>query len=201
MKTDFYKALETRRSIYAIGKTKTISETRVLEIVEHALLHVPSAFNSQSARIVVLFNEESSKFWDITLNELQKVAPPETFPKTKEKIASFDSGFGTILFFEDQTVVDQLMAQFELYKDNFPLWSLQSSGMHQFAIWTALSAEGLGASLQHYNPLVDAAVRSTWNLPASWNLLAQMPFGSLEASVGEKQHKPINERLLSFGKS
>ena len=40
------------------------------------------------------------------------------------------------------------------YADNFANWSVQTNAMHQFAIWTALSSK-IGASLQHYNPLVD----------------------------------------------
>lgn len=42
--------------------------------------------------------------------------------------------------------------------------------MTQFAIWTALEAEGLGANLQHYNPIVDQKVTATWDVPASWEL-------------------------------
>ena len=35
-------------------------------------------------------------------------------------------------------------------------------------------------------PLVDAEVAKTWNIPASWKLTAQMPFGSNEAAFPEK---------------
>ena len=59
------------------------------------------------------------------------------------------------------------MANFPLYKDNFPIWSLQANGMLEFAVWTSLEAEGLGASLQHYNPLVDDGVKKAWSLPES----------------------------------
>lgn len=41
----------------------------------------------------------------------------------------------------------------------FPAWSQQTSGMHQLVVWTALKEEGLGTSLQHYNPLLDPKVR------------------------------------------
>jgi hypothetical protein len=30
----------------------------------------------------------------------------------------------------------------------FPVWSENSTGMHQFVVWTALATEGMGASLQ-----------------------------------------------------
>jgi predicted oxidoreductase (fatty acid repression mutant protein) len=70
--------------------------------------------------------------------------------------------------------------------------------MHQFVIWTALEAEGLGASLQHYNPLIDEAVRKQWNLPESWQLIAQMPFGKVLAPAGEKEFGKIEDRLKIF---
>ena len=58
--------------------------------------------------------------------------------------------------------------------------------MHQLVVWTGLEAEGLGASLQHYNPLIDDEVKQEWNVPANWKLIAQMPFGNPTAAPGEK---------------
>ena len=46
--------------------------------------------------------------------------------------------------------------------------------MHQFAAWTALEAEGLGANLQHYSPLPDQKASETWNIPLEWSLKAQL---------------------------
>ena len=54
---------------------------------------------------------------------------------------------------------------------------MQSDGMTQYAIWTALEAEGLGANLQHYNPLIDQKVATEWKVPESWELSAQMVIG------------------------
>ncbi len=195
----FFQAIENRRSIYAIGRNATIPESRVQEIVRHAVTHVPSAFNSQSGRVVILFEKESNKFWQMVKDALRKIVPEEQYPKSEEKIDGFDAGWGTILFFEDQAVVQQLMEDFPLYADNFPVWSNQSNGMLQFALWTGLQTEGLGSSLQHYNELVEDAVKKEWNLESSWKLLAQMPFGSVEAPAGEKSFNPIEERVKVFG--
>ena len=197
--TTFYQAIEKRRSIYAIGTGKPVSENRVREIVEFAATHVPSAFNSQSARVVILFGKESGKFWEMVKDALRKIVPAEQFPKTEDKIDGFNAGWGTVLFFEDQAVVKQLMNDFSLYADNFPVWSNQSNGMLQFAVWTALQSEGLGSSLQHYNELVEEDVKKEWKLDPSWKLLAQMPFGSVEAPAGEKSFNPIEDRVKVFG--
>lgn len=71
--------------------------------------------------------------------------------------------------------------------------------MTQFAIWTALELEGLGASLQHYNPLIDAKVTQTWGLPETWELNAQLVFGEKKGEAGEKTFEPIEERVKVFG--
>lgn len=198
MKLSFQEAMQKRRSIYAIGKTKTVTHERIKEIVDYAVTHVPSPFNSQSGRIIMLFDKESDKFWDITRSELKKVVAPDKFESAEERIKGFESGYGTILFFEDQTVVQGLMDSFPTYAANFPIWSLQSNGMLEYAVWVTLEAEGLGASLQHYNPLVDEAVRKAWNVPESWKLLAEMPFGSVEAPAGEKTFQGLESRVKVY---
>ncbi|MNJ66145.1 hypothetical protein D3C77_621970 [compost metagenome] len=70
--------------------------------------------------------------------------------------------------------------------------------MLQFVVWTALANEGVGASLQHYNPLIDEKVQQEWNIPASWKLIAQMPFGKPVAEPGDKQFNPLDSRLKVF---
>lgn len=74
----------------------------------------------------------------------------------------------------------------------------QSSGMLQYMVWAALENEGAGASLQHYNPLIDDAVAAEWKLPASWKLISQMPVGSREAPAGEKTFESIEKRVKVF---
>jgi uncharacterized protein len=198
MSKDFLKAVEDRRSFYGISKEAVVSDDRIKEIIDHAVKHTPSAFNSQSARVVLLLGNQHDKLWDITKEALRKIVPAGQFSSTEEKINSFKSGYGTVLFFEDNSIIESLQQQFALYKDNFPIWSQQSSGMHQFVIWTALELEGLGASLQHYNELIEADVKKEWSIPNNWKLIAQMPFGKPIAQPGEKQFLPLEERVKIF---
>ena len=62
----FQNAVETRRTIYSLEKEISISDKEVESIIEHAIKHVPSSFNSQSTRIVLLLNDKHDAFWDIT---------------------------------------------------------------------------------------------------------------------------------------
>lgn len=198
MEKTLCQAIEHRRSIYALGSSSSISDAQIEQIIDFAVTHVPSAFNSQSTRLVLLLGENHLKLWDITKETLRKIVPENAFESTVKKIDSFAKGHGTILYFEDQNVIDGLRNQFPIYASNFPVWSEHTSAMHQFAIWTMLEQAGLGASLQHYNPLIDSTVAQTWQLPTSWKLIAQMPFGEALAEAGAKTFKPLEERVLVF---
>lgn len=198
MSKDFFTAVADRRSFYGISKEAVVSDDKIKEIIEHAVKHTPSAFNSQSTRIVLLLGKEHDKLWDITMEALRKIVPADNFSSTEDKINSFKNGYGTVLYFEDNSVIESLQKQFALYKDNFPIWSQQTSGMHQFVIWTALEIEGFGASLQHYNELIENDVKKEWSIPENWKLIGQIPFGKPTAKPDEKQFSPLEERIKVF---
>ncbi len=199
MDTSFWKAVEARRSVYGFSSEKPVGQNEIVNIVERALTLVPSTMNSQSTRIVVLFGDHHRKLWDIVLDGLRKVTDDQQFAKSEAKVrGDFQTGYGTILFFEDEAVVKGLQEQFALYADKFPVYSDNTAGMHQFTVWTALAQEGLGASLQHYHPLIDEDVRKEWSIPDSWRLTAQMPFGKPLYVPGPRDDAHISQRLKVF---
>lgn len=192
---DLYKK---RRTQYAINDQLPIDADQVEQLIRDVVRESPSAFNSQSSRIVILFGEEHKKLWEIVRETLRAIVPADQFEPTDTKINGFAAGAGSVLFFEDQNVIKGLQEQFALYADKFPVFSKNSAGMAQFAVWTALAEQKIGASLQHYNPIIDEAVRKQWNLPESWELSAQMPFGSIVQAAGEKQYMNDAERFRVF---
>lgn len=198
MSKDFFTTVADRRSFYGISKEAVVSDDKIKEIIEHAVKHTPSAFNSQSTRVVLLLGKEHDKLWDIAMEALRKIVPADSFSSTEDKINSFKNGYGTVLYFEDNAVVESLQNKFALYKDNFPVWSQQTSGMHQFVIWTALEIEGFGALLQHYNELIENGVKKEWSIPENWKLIGQMPFGKPTTKPDEKQFSPLEERIKIF---
>lgn len=199
MNNTMIEAIGKRRSQYALGSTLPVGNDAVDTLVREAVRLSPTSFNSQSSRAVILFGAEHLKLWSIVKETLRAIVPAESFASTEGKVDSFAAGAGTVLFFEDQEPIAKLQESFPLYAENFPIWSEQSSGMAQLAVWSALADVGIGASLQHYNPLIDQKVIDTWNLPETWKLRAQMPFGSNQKPFGEKTFMDDAERFRTFG--
>lgn len=195
MKSKIIESISKRRTIYALTDKSTLSDGDLTSLIEDAIKVAPTAFNSQSSRVVLLLGDSHKKLWNIVL-EVLKVVVKENFEQTEAKVkGSFLSGYGTVLYFEDMAVVESLMKNFPLYKDNFPVWSNQSNGMLQYLIWGLLAEAGMGANLQHYSPLIDDRVAAEFEIPTSWKLLAQMPFGVAAKGADVKEQQPMATRF------
>jgi uncharacterized protein len=199
MSNVFVDLIHKRRTIYAIGRNVNQSPEYLADLIQQAIKQSPSSFNSQSSRAVILFSAEHEKFWNYVKAQLKAYAKDEASAlKTEAKMDSFIAGLGTVLFFEDQDVVKALQQQFPSYAENFPVWAEHSTAMAQFATWTALNSDGLGASLQHYNPIVDEQVHAEWSISQNWKLRAQLVFGSVEAAATEKTYIDDATRFKVF---
>lgn len=196
---DIRTAIQYRRSYYSIEKKCTISDDKIVELVEFAALNTPSAFNSQSPTTAVLLGKQHDCLWDIVMESLRKIVPATQFANTEAKINGFKAGYGTVLFFDDGDITSGLQQKFPLYASNFPVWAEHANGMLQFVVWSLLESEGLGASLQHYNPLIDDEVHKAFDIPKGWRLIAQMPFGSPVAEPDEKEFVAIATRVKVYG--
>ncbi len=183
------EAMQKRRSIYGLGKLEASQIEQVETLLGQALSLTPDAFNMKSARAVLLLGEQHELLWEKTHELFEgKLA--------REKADSFKSAAGTILYFTDQKVVQSLAEQYALYAARFPEWAKQAVGMLEYNVWTLLAEQGIGANLQHYNPVIDEMVKQSWNLPAHWHLDAQMPFGQILSEAAPKETETVQERLL-----
>jgi len=195
----FVQAITLRRTQYSLGKSLPLPTADVVRLIEAAIRLAPSSYNSQSSRAVILFGDHSERLWSIVKETLRKTTAPDAFPRTEARLNSFAAGAGTVLFFEDQETIGRMQAKFARIADRFPEFSEHSSGMAQFAVWSALANAGIGASLQHYNPLIDAEVAKTWEIDPAWRLRSQMPFGSNEAPLPEKTFIDDGIRFKIYG--
>lgn len=194
-----------RRSIRQLTSASPVSDSTLVSLVEQALTTVPSAFNSQTTRIVLLLGADHKKLWQITGDALLAKIGKERFESgTKARIEGFAAGHGTIMFFDCHEVAKQLNANSpDIYKDKTDEWVKQTAGMHQYYLWVALSSLGFGVNLQHYNPIIDAEVAKTWGIADSWQLKAQMTFGVPKQGTNEPaervQKYSVESRMKVFG--
>ncbi|KAI3542231.1 nitroreductase [Colletotrichum filicis] len=205
MTTPFLDTIAARRSWFALGKHLTIDQGKVKAMVGHAMQSVASSFNSQSNRAVVLFGSEHDKLWDIMTNVLKAQVTTDQWVSTSQKTAGFKAAAGTTHFKEGYVLCGRRDSpKFRQQVSNLfrpvPVWVAQSNAMLQHTIWTALSAEGLGANQQHYNPLIDESVAAAWSLPPNWRLTAQLVFGErIGPSPAPGEQEPLNDKMKVFG--
>lgn len=200
----FSEATHQRRSHRALENKSSVPDETIVKIAESAILDVPSAFNNQSARLTVLFGDDHKKLWSITGDALlAKIGEERWNGGTKDRIAGFAGSYGTILFWDDWAAAEAMHKNSpDIYKDKTEEWIHQSNGMHQYYLWVALEAVGFGVNLQHYNPLIDAKVQETWNIPKDWNLRAQMVFGVPKPNTAppeKEQRVPLKQRVQVYG--
>lgn len=184
-----FEGIADRRSVYALGKNIPVSDDELVEFIRRTTELVPDAFNMKSQRVVVALGDKQDALWDAVYDAFGgKVA--------REKIDGFKAAHGTVLFFYDQDVIDAMQKNVPAYAQNFPVWAQQSNGMLQFSVWTGLRSLGIGANLQHYNPVIDDAVKQLLDVPSNYVLVAQMPFGSIEAQPDPKAAEDIDARVI-----
>jgi len=194
---DFFKAMENRRTIHKLSKGPIISEERLEQVVSHALKFTPTAFNGQEQRLVLLLNEKHDWFWNLVKAKLKAIVPEDKYPESEDRINGFLGGEGTILLYQDTSITKGLQDAFPAYSDNFPIWAHQASGMLKYTLWTSLTAEGYGASIQHYTELVEADVNKEITINPAWKMVGQLPFGkSAQAPDANKTFESIEKRLV-----
>lgn len=182
------KTLEKRRSCYQINNQLPLSEAKVEEQIKKITELVPDAFNMKSARVILIFGDKHRLLWDEIYNIFNgKLA--------KEKVDSFKAGAGTILFLYDESTVKKLQEKFPLYADNFPTWANHANAMLQLALWGGLRDLNIGASLQHYNPIIDKRIKEVFDIAKEYKLVAQMPFGGIVSEPAPKEKEDIENRV------
>ncbi|KIW79293.1 hypothetical protein Z517_05905 [Fonsecaea pedrosoi CBS 271.37] len=199
----FREAAKARRSIYKLEAKSPIPDSDIVEIVQEALLYCPSTFNSQTTRAAVMLGEEHVKLWDIIIGIVRPSMGADVWNGFgKARFEGFRGAYGTVLFFEVKGGVEKVIRSYgktEADKVKIQTWQDVTNGMHQYYIWTQLSNKGLGCNLQHCNPHIDDAVAKAFDIPAEWELKAQLVFGTPTGPPKDKEMIPPAERMKIFG--
>ena len=185
---DYIEIIKKRRSYYNLSEDVDLTNEEIKYLVEDVMNITPSHMNAETTRIVLLFDDKSKDFW---------TRVNETFDNSikEEKFHGFYHAKGTALIFIDMNEIWDQEINMPDYSDYFETWGHHSAAMLQLNLWQALRDEGIGASNQHYNPVIDEWVKEDYDLPEYWELVAQMPFGKIEEEPDPKEKKAIEEKL------
>ena len=91
MKHNFLDLLRLRRTRYDLTNQSTLPKEEIFQLLQRAVKHAPSAFNSQTTRVLLLCAGKHKQFWQLVRHELQQIVPAEKytdghfcFPKNKK---------------------------------------------------------------------------------------------------------------------
>lgn len=94
----FVEAVKLRRTVYSLDANSPIPDSQIIQLVKDTVLHVPSSFNSQTTRIVVVLKEDHKKFWDMT-TAVHKEATgddAEKWARYEPRFKMFQAAYGTV---------------------------------------------------------------------------------------------------------
>ena len=89
--------VKNRRSQYVIGNNTDLTKEEIAERITQIVRDVPTASNSQTTRIAIVFGEENVKLWDHILDVQKDVMPEEMW--------GMMSGVTCFTFMENQTTL------------------------------------------------------------------------------------------------
>ncbi|KAJ3348128.1 hypothetical protein HDU83_001555 [Entophlyctis luteolus] len=199
---EFQKFVLARRSHRnTITPKSPISDEELQDLVKYALNHSPSSFSSQSARAILLLKDEHVKLWEFAKEKTKERVTGDYLSTVLGKLNGYQSGYGTVLIYDDNKVIEEFQQKLPQLKDSLPVWQSHASGIFQYVLWTSLDAAGLGASLQHQQAVLADYAKEKFGVPDSWQLVAQIPFGEKKegAVLPEKSFVPVEERFKVFG--
>lgn len=92
------QAVQHRHSVYALTNKAPVPDSQVVQIAKDLVRYVPSSFNSQTTRIVLLFGQDHLKFWEMAYEEHVAGAGDDEGKKsrTKGRVDMFKEGSGTV---------------------------------------------------------------------------------------------------------
>lgn len=187
----FLKSYTSRRTQYQLKKAlpEGVTLQQVQDIVQQLVKHTPTSFNSQTVRAVILTGALHDKVWQSVTDAI----PAEAQKKRPNSIK--EEAYGSIIFFDDDAALKKIQEAFPPYADYFPIFASTSNGAAQINTWTLIGELGLGGHLQHYNPLVQEALKG--KVPESWNVVAQLAFGVPVGEPSEKEFIDNEVKVLS----
>lgn len=196
-KPTWMELLSRCRQAELLGQRVHFSQSYLSELIQFSVRNCPSLYEECSTRIVILYSESHRRLWEIIREVQRRELPAHIFDSAAIKIDECEASYGTVLFYEDQQVIKHLQKNMPFHVDDYPAWSEQTSGMSQYAVWTALASAGLGGHLHQYKN-IEKSIANYFALNDQWQLKAQLVFGSIENVYKTPVQRTEDENLFNI---
>ena len=167
--------LTERRSIRRLRSGPFGPEMR--ERLLEAVRLTPAAYNLPPWRVVIV-HERREAFWAEVENGFRETLHGDQLERYLDRLRGFAPCVTVALVFADRRVERELREGKGASTEVASSFVQQAMGMVQLSLWLAVTAEGMAASLQHWDHLVGARLARFAGLPeADFALVATMPIG------------------------
>lgn len=167
--------LAQRRSIRRLEGGELSPET--VARLQDAVVRTPSAFGVTPWQIIIL-SEHRDAFWDEVAAGFRDGLDGDRLERYLGRLDGFRSGAGVILIYEDLAARPVLHQNWGLSEQTAHDFVQQGLGMLQLVIWLVLTEEGLVASLQHWDWLIQDRLAALLDLPSErYQLISVLPVG------------------------
>lgn len=109
--TTLLELAKSRRTIYQLKETLPVPPDRIRDIVSEAILHVPSPYNCQANRVLILFNGHHKKLWAAGREAARKALPPPVFERAAQRLDWFEAAAGTVRLYFFMLLIPSLVQQ------------------------------------------------------------------------------------------
>lgn len=99
----YLEAVKYRRTVYGITDSISVSDYRIIEIVNQVIQSLPSSWSMQSTRILVTLGKKHKRFWGAVMDAAKPFIlgqkGEEDWQRNEERFRSFRNAYGTVCVF------------------------------------------------------------------------------------------------------
>lgn len=96
----YLEALRHRRTVCGVTDNVSVSDGRIIEIVNEVIQALPSSWNMQSTSILVTLGKEHKRFWDAIIAAAKRFVlekqGEEDWKRNEDRFKSFQAAYDTV---------------------------------------------------------------------------------------------------------
>lgn len=191
---DFVRLTAERRSVRKLKGGPLDDAT--YQAIADAALWTPSNMNTQPWQFVFV-RERQAELWALLERLAGERLSGDALNTATGRIANMRTGLFTIIPYIDQRTIDAAVERNPAARDVIPRFAVEAIGMAQLNLWLAITAAGLGTSVQHWQRWSEREVNELLGIPEGLSQVSIMPVGYPDETPPANQ-SARNREILHF---